>query len=131
MSLMFSSWIWRSHSLRHFTLLLKPLQWHSIPCSLTQSLTYLILINLFIKLGLNVLLLLSLLIIILLFFQVPYSHTCMFYNLQTNIVSSPPGIQCSVFAVSGISQDDNTNNDILQKCFFLAITAISVGALCC
>ena len=55
----------------------------------------------------------------------------MFYNLQTNIVFSPPGIQCSVFAATGISQDDKTNNDILQKCFFLAITAISVGALCC
>ena len=55
----------------------------------------------------------------------------MFYNLQTNIVFSPAGIQCSVFAVTGISQDDKTNNDMLQKCFFLAITAVSVGALRC
>ena len=104
--------------MKHFTLLLKKLQWHSIPCSLTQSLTYLILINLFIKLGLNILLLPPLLIIILLLFQVPYSRTCMFYNLQTNIVFSPAGIQCSVFAVTGISQNDKTNNDILKKCFF-------------
>ena len=104
--------------MKHFTLLLKKLQWHSILCSLTQSLTYLILINLFIKLGLNILLLPSLLIIILLLFQVPYSHTCMFYNLQSNIVFSPAGIQCSVFAVTGISQDDKTNNDTLQKWFF-------------
>ena len=55
----------------------------------------------------------------------------LFYNLRTNIVFCPAGIQCSVLAVTGISQDDKTNKDILQKCFFLAIRAISVGALCC
>ena len=55
----------------------------------------------------------------------------MFYNLQTNIVFGPAGIQCSVFTVSGISQDNKTSNDIVQKCFCLAKTAISVGALCC
>ena len=58
-------------------------------------------------------------------------HTCMFYILQTNIVFGPAGIQCSVFTVSGISQDNKTSNDIVQKCFCLAKTAISVGALCC
>lgn len=48
----------------------------------------------------------------------PYVHTCMFYNLQTNIVFGPAGIQCSVFTVSGISQDNKTSNDKVQKCFF-------------
>ena len=42
----------------------------------------------------------------------------LFYNLRTNIVLCPAGIQCSVLAVTGISQDDKTNKDILQKWFF-------------
>ena len=45
----------------------------------------------------------------------------LFYNLRTNIVFCPAGIQCSVVAVTGISKDENTNNDILQKCFFFGI----------
>ena len=60
-----------------------------------------------------------------------YTYVLKPTNQQTNIVSCPPGIQCSVFAVTGLSQDNKTNNDIVQKCFFLAITAISVDALCC